>query len=112
MQIVPSVDAKYKKSDTLELIYWIYGMQVDAAGKPDITIENAFNQKTAEGEKFFNKTQPQALNAQSPYMAAAGVPNFLETHPEPLARVMALMPDQPPRRFEWRGKTYKLVATA
>ena len=30
--------------------------------------------------------------------------------PEPLARVIALMPDQPPRRFEWRGKTYKVVA--
>ena len=81
MQIVPSVDAKYKKSDTLELIYWIYGMQVDAAGKPDITIENAFNQKTAEGEKFFNKTQPQSLNAQTlppNFSAALPVPGSLQ----------------------------------
>ena len=30
--------------------------------------------------------------------------------PEPLSRVIALMPDQPPRRFEWRGKLYKVVA--
>lgn len=30
--------------------------------------------------------------------------------PEPLSRVIALMPDQPPRRFEWRGKLYKIVA--
>ena len=37
-------------------------------------------------------------------------PIRLFTRPEPLARVMALMPDQPPRRFEWRGKTYKIVA--
>jgi len=37
-------------------------------------------------------------------------PIRLFARPEPLARVIALMPDQPPRRFEWRGKTYKVVA--
>ena len=65
MQIVPSRDGKYKKADALEVVYWIYGVGGDAAGKPDVVIENSFNQKTAEGEKFFNKTQPQTLNAQS-----------------------------------------------
>jgi protein ImuB len=30
--------------------------------------------------------------------------------PEPLWGVMALLPDQPPKRFEWRGKAYKVVA--
>jgi protein ImuB len=37
-------------------------------------------------------------------------PIRLFARPEPLSRVMALMPDQPPRRFEWRGRTYKVVA--
>lgn len=37
-------------------------------------------------------------------------PIRLFARPEPLARVIALLPDQPPRRFEWRGKTYKVVA--
>jgi hypothetical protein len=78
MQIMPSKDGKYKKTDTLSVVYWVYGATGDAAGKPDITVENTFNQKTAEGEKFFNKTQPQALNASSPYSASMGVPNFLE----------------------------------
>jgi hypothetical protein len=78
MQIAPSRDGKYKKTDTLSVVYWIYGASGDAAGKPDLTIENSFNQKTAEGEKFFNKTQPQAVNAQSPYNVSMGVPNFLE----------------------------------
>ena len=36
-------------------------------------------------------------------------PIRLFARPEPLHRVIALMPDQPPRRFEWRGKTYKVV---
>jgi nucleotidyltransferase/DNA polymerase involved in DNA repair len=37
-------------------------------------------------------------------------PIRLFARPEPLHRVIALMPDQPPRRFEWRGKIYKVVA--
>jgi hypothetical protein len=78
MQIVPSKDGKYKKADTLSVVYWVYGATGDAAGKPDLQVENSFNQKTADGEKFFNKTQPQALNTQSPYNVAMGVPNFLE----------------------------------
>nr|WP_170066003.1 DNA polymerase Y family protein [Novosphingobium guangzhouense] len=37
-------------------------------------------------------------------------PVRLFTRPEPLRRVMALLPDQPPRRFEWRGRSYTVVA--
>jgi hypothetical protein len=78
MQIVPSKDGKYKKTDTLSVVYWVYGATGDSAGKPDLTVENSFNQKTGDVEKFFNKTQPQALNASSPYNVSMGVPNFLE----------------------------------
>ncbi len=37
-------------------------------------------------------------------------PVRLFSRPEPLWGVMALMPDQPPRRFEWRGQAHKVVA--
>ncbi|WP_312026736.1 DNA polymerase Y family protein [Sphingomonas endolithica] len=37
-------------------------------------------------------------------------PVRLFARPEPLSRVIALLPDQPPRRFEWRGRAYKVVA--
>ncbi len=30
--------------------------------------------------------------------------------PEPLSGVIALLPDQPPRRFEWRGRHHRIVA--
>jgi len=79
MQFVPSNGGKYKKADTLDVVYWVYGATGDANGKPDLTIENSFNQKNADGtEKFFNKTQPQALNGQNPYNVMQGIPNFLE----------------------------------
>jgi nucleotidyltransferase/DNA polymerase involved in DNA repair len=37
-------------------------------------------------------------------------PVRLFVRPEPLWGVIALLPDQPPRRFEWRGTRYKVVA--
>jgi nucleotidyltransferase/DNA polymerase involved in DNA repair len=37
-------------------------------------------------------------------------PVRLFARPEPLWGVIALLPDQPPRRFEWRGTRYKVVA--
>lgn len=37
-------------------------------------------------------------------------PARLLPRPEPLARVVALLPDHPPRRFEWRGRVHDVVA--
>ncbi len=37
-------------------------------------------------------------------------PVRLLARPEPLHGVIALLPDQPPRRFEWRGRPHKVVA--
>ncbi|MGF7156227.1 Y-family DNA polymerase [Novosphingobium gossypii] len=37
-------------------------------------------------------------------------PVRLFARPEPLHRVMALLPDQPPKRFEWRGRSHTVVA--
>lgn len=64
MRIVPSKDHKLKKSGELQLLFWIYGTQA-AEGKPDVTVEYNFHQKTAEGEKYFNKTAPQELSAKT-----------------------------------------------
>ena len=44
------------------MLFWIYGPQ-HANGVPELTIEYNFHHKTADGEKFFNKTAPQAVNA-------------------------------------------------
>jgi hypothetical protein len=47
------------------VIFWIYNAQAAATGKPDVTIDYNFYQKLADGEKYFNKTAPQQLNAQT-----------------------------------------------
>ena len=64
MKITPSVDGKFTKKDELSVIFWIYGAQAAPTGKPDVTIDFNFYQKLAE-EKYFNKTAPQQLNAQT-----------------------------------------------
>jgi hypothetical protein len=65
MRIVANPTARYSKGGELHVIFWIYGAQAAASGKPDVTIEYNFHQRLAEGEKYFNRTQPQELNAQS-----------------------------------------------
>jgi hypothetical protein len=63
MKIVPSTDPKLQKTGELQVVFWIYGVTTDATKKPDVQVEYNFHQKTAEGEKYFNKTAPQQLNA-------------------------------------------------
>jgi hypothetical protein len=66
MKVTPSIANKFSKKDELALIFWIYGAGLDTASKkPNLTIDYNFHQKTADGEKYFNKTEPQELNAQT-----------------------------------------------
>ncbi len=65
MRIVPSPDGKFAKGAELSVIFWIYGAQAATSGKPDVTIDYNFYQKAGDSEKYFNKTAPQQLNAQT-----------------------------------------------
>jgi hypothetical protein len=66
MKITPSMNGKFVKAQDLNVIFWIYGAGVDAATKkPNVEVEYNFHQKTADGEKFFNKTEPQVMNAET-----------------------------------------------
>lgn len=66
MQIQPALENKFSKKGELSVIFWIYGAQVDeTTKKPDVTIDFKFYQKAADKETYFNKTDPQALNAQT-----------------------------------------------
>jgi hypothetical protein len=65
MRIVPSLDGKFSKSGELSVIFWIYGAKDAVSGKPDVVVDYSFHQRLAEGEKYFNKTAPQPLNAET-----------------------------------------------
>ncbi len=57
----------------------------------------------------------RAVHRVPPLESPAGWPRWsrpsrLFVRPEPLAGVVALLPDHPPRRFRWRGKVYRVVA--
>jgi hypothetical protein len=66
MEILPTFDTKFTKKSELSTFMLIYNPKVDAQNKPDVSVEYNFYQKPAgQPEKFFNKTNPQNLNAQT-----------------------------------------------
>jgi len=66
MEIAPALDTKFTKKSELSTFMLIYNPKVDANNKPDVSVEYNFYQKAAgQPEKFFNKTNPQNLNAQT-----------------------------------------------
>lgn len=76
MEIVPTASSKLSKKSELSVFFLIYNPQADSAQKPDVNIEYNFcqaapgNQPQPDepckaGEKFYNKTDPQVMNAQT-----------------------------------------------
>lgn len=65
MEIVPAASAKFTKKAELSTFLLIYNAKTDSANKPDVSVEYNFYAKQAGAEKFFNKTNPQNLNAQT-----------------------------------------------
>jgi hypothetical protein len=63
MRIVPARSARFGKGGDLQLLFWINGATAKNGGKPDVTISYSFYLKQPDGEKYFNKTEPQELNA-------------------------------------------------
>ena len=66
MEILPTFETKFTKKAELSTFMLIYNPKVDSANKPDVSVEYNFYQRLAgQPEKFFNKTNPQNLNAQT-----------------------------------------------
>ena len=65
MEIVPAADTKFTKKSELSTFILIYNAKTDSGNKPNVTVEYNFYAKQSGAEKFFNKTNPQALNAQT-----------------------------------------------
>ena len=65
IEIVPVTDMKMPKKAELQTFLIVYNPKMDSMNKPDVTVEYTFYTKAAGAEKYFNKTTPQALNAQT-----------------------------------------------
>ena len=89
MRILPASESRFAKNAELQVIFWIYGATASATGKPDVTVDFNFYVKQPDGmDKYFNKTAPQELNAQTlppEFNVAAG-------HQLPGSLVVGLMP--------------------
>jgi hypothetical protein len=65
MEITPATDAQFSAADRLQTWMIIYNARTDAQNKPDVTVDYSFYVSQDGAEKFFNRTSPQALNAQT-----------------------------------------------
>jgi len=63
MQIEPAADSTFAKSEELAVVFLVYNPALKEK-KPDVLVEYRFHQKTADGEKYFNRTEPNVLNAE------------------------------------------------
>jgi hypothetical protein len=65
IEIVPVTEMKMPKKAELQTFMIIYNPKIDSMNKPDVMVEYSFYSKSGGAEKFFNRTSPQALNAQT-----------------------------------------------
>lgn len=64
-ELLPAQDMVFTKAEELSIFFQVYNAGLDATGKPNLVLEYEFNKVEGTGEKFFNKTSPQTVNAQN-----------------------------------------------
>jgi hypothetical protein len=64
-ELIPAADQVFLKSEQLATFFQVYNASLDSAGKPNLLMEYNFHRKEGGVEKFFNKTNPQNINAQN-----------------------------------------------
>ena len=62
-ELVPATDLEFKKSEQLATFFQVYNAGLGSDGKPDLLMEYNFHRTENGAEKFFNKTNPQTINA-------------------------------------------------
>lgn len=65
MEISPALDTRFTKKNELSVFLLIYNAKLNESNAPDVTVEYNFYAVQNGTEKFFNKTNPQSLNAQT-----------------------------------------------
>ena len=77
-ELIPAADMNFTKDQQLATFFQVYNAALDEAGKPNLVLEYNFHRQEGGAEKFFNKTNPQSMNAQTlptGFDPAAGITN-------------------------------------
>jgi hypothetical protein len=61
-ELEPAADMDFTKAEELSIFFQVYNPGLNGSGKPDLMLEYNFHKKDGAEEKFFNKTNPQAVN--------------------------------------------------
>ncbi len=61
-ELEPAADTNFTKAEELSIFFQVYNPGLTANGKPDLTLEYNFLRVEGGEAKFFNKTNPQAIN--------------------------------------------------
>ncbi len=64
-ELIPANDMIFLKNEQLATFFQVYNAALDPAGKPNLVMEYNFHRKEGGAEKFFNKTNPQTINASN-----------------------------------------------
>src|SRR5690606_38665144 len=64
-EFVPSIDMTFGKESELTMFLLIYNAAADSGNYPDVTVEHSFYVLEDGRERFFNRTNPQRLHAQT-----------------------------------------------
>jgi len=64
MQLTPAANLDFTTNEELSVVFLVYNPALKDK-KPDIQVEYKFHQKTPDGEKYFNRTPPTVLNADT-----------------------------------------------
>jgi hypothetical protein len=64
-ELVPASDMEFAKNEQLATFFQVYNAGLGSDGKPDLVMEYNFHRKEGGAEKFFNKTNPQPVNASN-----------------------------------------------
>ena len=64
-ELIPANDMIFLKNEQLATFFQVYNAALDPAGKPNLVMEYNFHRKEGGAEKFFNKTNPQNINASN-----------------------------------------------
>lgn len=78
-RFVRKYSTEYSPAGELAFIFWVYGIDTDGAGMPDLGVEFEFNRLTADGSEPFTRMEPSEYTADTVpagFPVSAGVSVF------------------------------------